>query len=121
MQSVEKENTQFEIPEDLIVAIEMSSFERQLPRQGAPVIHKFLMDPDNEDAKQGAENWIMEQQALWPEVDRVVSRLQEIAPVASLPEWHHQPWWMKLTMPWSNDLSAAVAEADAWCDKRENG
>ena len=110
----------FEVPEDLIEAIEMSSFERQLPRQGSPVIHKFLMDPNNEDAETNAKEWIDGQKALWPKVDKVVMRLHEVAPVNAMPEWHYQPWWIKLTLPWSDGLDDAISEADAWCDKREN-
>jgi hypothetical protein len=78
--------TTFEIPEDLIDAIEMSSFERQLPRQGSPLIHKFLMDPDNDNAETDAKEWIGMQQLLWPNVDRVVARLHKVAPVDALPE-----------------------------------
>ena len=120
MTTTNENRTTFEIPEDLINAIEMSSFERQLPRQGSPIIHKFLMDPDNDNTETDAKEWIEMQQLLWPNVDRVVARLHKVAPVDALPEWHHQPWWMKLTLPWSDGLGAAINEADAWCDKRED-
>ena len=120
MTTTNENRTTFEIPEDLINAIEMSSFERQLPRQGSPLIHKFLMDPDNDNAETDAKEWIGMQQLLWPNVDRVVARLHKVAPVDALPEWHHQPWWMMLTLPWSDELGQAIRDADSWCDKREN-
>jgi len=121
MPSTKEDNSKLEIPSDLIEAIEMSSFERQLPRQGCSEIHKFLMDPNNENAEERANKWIENQKALWPEVDRVVMRLHEVAPVdTALPKWHHQPWWMMLTLPWSDGLDQAIRDADSWCDKREN-
>ena len=120
MPTSENDLKSFDVPEDLIEAIEMGSFERLIPRQGSPVIHKFLMNPDDEVAGEAATEWIEQQKAFWPEVDRVVHRLHEVAPVDALPEWHHQPWWMMLTLPWSDELGQAIRDADSWCDKREN-
>ena len=120
MSTPENDLKHLEIPEDLIEAIEMGSFERQIPRQGSPVIHKFLINPDDEIAGEAATEWIDNQKTFWPEVDRVVQRLHEVAPVDALPEWHHQPWWMMLTLPWSDGLGQAIRDADSWCDKREN-
>jgi len=120
MPTSENDLKSFDVPEDLIEAIEMGSFERLIPRQGSPVIHKFLMNPDDEVAGEAATKWIEQQKAFWPEVDRVVHRLHEVAPVDALPEWHHQPWWMMLTLPWSDELGQAIRDADSWCDKREN-
>jgi hypothetical protein len=120
MPTSENDLKNFEIPEDLIEAIEMGSFERFMPRQGSPLIHKFLMDPEDEVAGKVATEWIEQQKKLWPEVDRVVIRLHEVAPVEDMPEWHHQPWWMTLTLPWSDGLKEAIRDADSWCDKREN-
>jgi hypothetical protein len=116
-------NTKFEIPSDLIEAIEMSSFERQLPKQGCTAIHRFLIDPENKTAENDASEWIENQKGLWPEVDRVVRRLHEVAPMYGgmlFPEWHHQPWWVMLGLPWSNDLKEAIRGADLWCDKHED-
>ena len=120
MPTSENDLKHFEVPEDLVEAIEMGSFERLIPRQGSPVIHKFLMNPDDEVAEEAATEWIEQQKALWPEVDRVVMRLHEVAPVDAMPEWHHQSWWMMLTLPWSDGLDQAIRDADSWCDKREN-
>ena len=78
------------------------------------------MNPDDEVAGKAATEWIEQQKAFWPEVDRVVMRLHEAAPVDATPEWHHQPWWMMLTLPWSDGLGQAIRDADSWCDKREN-
>ena len=113
----------FEVPEDLVQAIELSSLERNLPRQGSSEIHKFLMDPDDEAAAKAAEEWVESQRGVWPEVDRVVRRLHEVAPVDGtmpFPEWHHQPWWTQLCMAWSDKLDEAVKNADMWCDNKEN-
>jgi hypothetical protein len=114
----------FEVPEDLIQAIELSSFERNLPRQGAPQIHKFLMSAADDDAATAAEEWIENQRLVWPKVDEVVRRLHEVAPMGDkmpFPEWHHQPWWQQLCMPWSDKLDEAVQDANKWCDNRKNG
>ncbi len=122
MTKTKEDSEKFEIPEDLIEAIEVSSFERQLPRQGSPVIHKFLMNPEDENALKMAKEWIDAQKAIWPKVDDVVRRLHKIAPLNGepYPEWHHQPWWGKLCMAWSDDLEQAIKEASVWCDKKEN-
>ena len=120
MPTSENDLKSFDVPEDLIEAIEMGSFERLIPRQGSPVIHKFLMNPDDEVAGEAAAEWVEQQKALWSEVDRVVMRLHEVAPVDAMPEWHHQSWWMMLTLPWSDGLDQAIRDADSWCDKREN-
>ena len=120
MPTSENDLKSFDVPEDLIEAIEMGSFERLIPRQGSPVIHKFLMNPDDEVAGEAATKWIEQQKAFWPEVDRVVHRLHEVAPVDALPEWHHQPWWMMLPLPWSDELGAAIRDAASGCAKREN-
>ena len=122
MPVTKKDSEKFEIPEDLISAIEMSSFERQLPRQGSSAIHKFLMNPEDEVAMSNAKEWIETQKAIWPKVDEVVRRLHKVSPLSgqSFPEWHHQPWWTQLCMAWSDDLAAAVDAADKWCDRKEN-
>lgn len=120
MSTSENDLKSFEVPEDLIEAIEMGSFERLIPRQGSPIIHKFLMDPDDEVAGGAAMEWVEQQKALWPKVDQVVMRLHEVAPVDAMPEWHHQSWWMTLTLPWSDGLDEAIRDANSWCNKREN-
>lgn len=112
--------TKFEIPEDLIGAIEMSSFERQLPKQGCPAIHRFLMDPENEDHEKAASDWIENQKGIWPEVDRVVYRLHMVTPdKGDLAPWLREPWWIMLGLPWSTDLEEAIKSADAWCDRHQ--
>jgi hypothetical protein len=122
MSSTKEDNSKLEIPSDLIEAIEMSSFERQLPRQGCTAIHKFLMDPNNEDAEDQANKWIENQKTLWPEVDRVVYRLQMIGVSAKddLAPWLREAWWMQLNLPWSDNLGAAIELADVWCDLRDD-
>lgn len=121
MSNTKEDNNKLEIPSDLIEAIEMSSFERQLPRQGCKAIHRFLIDPDNEDAKKQANEWIENQKGLWPEVDRVVYRLHHITPGKNNhAPWLREPWWMQLTLPWSDDLETAIKSADAWCDSHDD-
>lgn len=121
MTSTKEDNSKLEIPPDLIEAIELSSFERQLPRQGCSAIHKFLIDPDNKDAEEQANKWIENQKGLWPEVDRVVYRLHMVTPDKSdLAPWLREEWWMQLTLPWSDNLEAAIKSADAWCDSRDD-
>jgi cyclopropane fatty-acyl-phospholipid synthase-like methyltransferase len=109
-----------EIPEDLVEAIEMSTFERLLPTQGTKAIHRFLIDPKDSKAKKESTKWIETQKGLWPEVDRVVVRLHETAPVKIHPEWARESWWMTLCMPWSQDLEAAIKDADIWCDRQND-
>lgn len=122
MPDTKEDNSKLEIPSDLIEAIEMSSFERQLPRQGCTAIHKFLIDPNNEDAEERANEWIENQKGLWPEVDRVVYRLHSLGVPEenNRPPWLREPWWMRLTLPWSDDLEASIKSADAWCDSRDD-
>jgi hypothetical protein len=121
MPSTKEDNSKLEIPNDLIEAIEMSSFERQLPRQGCGAIHKFLIDPENEEAEKQANDWIENQKGLWPEVDRVVHRLHMVAPAESdFAPWLREGWWMQLTLPWSDDLKVAIESADAWCDSHDD-
>lgn len=112
--------TMFEVPEDLIEAIEMSSFERLLPTQGVKAVHRVLIDPKDSKAEKESDAWIETQKGIWPEVDRVVARLHEVAPVNIHPEWVREPWWMTLCLPWSQDLQEAIDKADAWCEGRVN-
>ena len=44
--------TTFSIPEDLVQAIEISSFERQLPKQGSSCVHRYLMKSDDQELQQ---------------------------------------------------------------------
>ena len=106
------------IPEDLIEAIEMSTFERLLPTQGIKAVHRVLIDPEDSKAEKESKEWIETQKGLWPDVDRVVIRLHEVAPVQVHPEWGRESWWMTLCMPWSQNLQEAIDNADSWCDRR---
>ena len=109
----------FEIPEDLVNAIEMASFERQLPKQGSRDVMRYLMDPTDEAAAAKAKKWIESQKTIWQEVDHVVRRMHEVSPLNGLtPEWSHHEWWLILCMPWSEHLTQAVRDANAWCDKQ---
>ncbi len=110
--------TKLEIPEDLIEAIELSSFERQLPEQGIKAIHRFLIDSSDEKAAKESEEWIEKQKALWQKVDEAVIRCHEVAPVVSVPEWLSEEWWITLCLPWSEQLEEAIKSAHAWCDKK---
>ena len=114
---VQVAETAFEIPEDLIEAIEMVSFERQLPKQGNRDVLRYLLDPKDEDTAKKAEEWVENQKAVWQEVDRVVRRLHQVAPVNDLtPDWTQQEWWLILCMPWSEQLGEAVRSAERWWD-----
>ena len=111
----------FEVPEDLVTAIEMVSFERQLPKQGNRDVLRHLVDPTDEDTAKKVEQWIEDQKRVWQDVDRVVLRLHEVAPVTELtPNWAQQEWWLVLGMPWSEQLAEAVKSADQWCDRQED-
>jgi hypothetical protein len=112
-------NTMFEIPEDLVKAIEMSSFERQLPKQGSRDVMRFLMDPKDPMAAKKAKKWIEDQKGVWQEVDDVVRRLHTVSPLdGPTPAWSHHEWWLVLCMPWSQELAQAVRDANGWCDKQ---
>lgn len=107
--------TAFSIPEDLIQAIQISSFERQLPKQGDPCVHRYLMDSSNETLQKPVEEWIEYQKSLWPKVDEVVGRLHSTNNDSDHP-WVYTSWWMSLCMPWSSDLNEAIRSAEEWCD-----
>jgi hypothetical protein len=108
--------TTFSIPEDLIQAIEISSFERQLPKQGDSCVHRYLMKSDDQKLQQEVEDWIENQKGLWPEVDVVIIRLHEtVGPDEDFP-WIYADWWMSLCMPWSSNLEVAIQSAHQWCD-----
>lgn len=109
--------TTFSIPEDLIQAIEICSFERQLPKQGGRCIHRYLMDPNDKELQKEVQEWIEVQQGLWPEVDAAVIRLH----TTGSNDRHEHPWvftdwWMALCMPWSSNLNEAIQSANQWCD-----
>lgn len=108
-----------EIPEDLIEAIEISSFERQLPKQGTKAIHRFLIDSSDEKAAKESEKWIEKQKSLWQKVDEVVIRCHKVSPVENIPEWLKEEWWITLCMPWSENLEDAIKSAHIWCDKKD--
>ena len=112
-----------EIPEDLVEAIEMSSLERMLPKQGNREVIRYLTDQNHKEAAKSAEEWIESQKALWPKVDEVVIRLHEVAPMEETdlaPAWTGEEWWVALCLPWSDKLEEAVQSAHVWCDRREN-
>jgi hypothetical protein len=116
---VQVAETTFEIPEDLVKAIEMGSFERQLPKQGDRDVMRYLMDPTDGAAAEKAKKWIEGQKGVWQEVDDVVRRLHQVSPLnGPTPAWSHHEWWLVLCMPWSQDLTQAVRDANAWCDKQ---
>lgn len=109
--------TTFSIPEDLIQAIEIGSFERQLPKQGGRCIHRYLMDPDDKELQKEVQEWIEVQQGLWPEVDATVMRLHTIGSNDRHEHpWVFADWWMTLCMPWSSNLNEAIQSANQWCD-----
>lgn len=110
--------TTFSIPEDLIQAIEISSFERQLPKQGSSCVHRYLMKPDDKELQQEVEDWIENQKGLWPKVDEVTIRLHNTVVPDGKNEfpWIYTDWWMSLCMPWSSNLEEAIQSADQWCD-----
>ena len=70
-------DTEFKIPEDLVEAIEMSSLERMLPKQGNREVIRYLTDTKDKEAAKSAEKWVESQKAVWPKVDEVVIRLQK--------------------------------------------
>ena len=110
--------TTFSIPEDLMQAIEICSFERQLPKQGGRCIHRYLMDPDDKELQQEVQEWIETQKGLWPEVDAVVVKLHDTVSPSDKHEypWIFSDWWMVLCMPWSTELNEAIKSAHQWCD-----
>ncbi len=115
--------TKLEIPEDLVAAIEMSSLERFLPKQGNRDVIKYLIDVKDEKAALLAKKWIENQKGVWPKVDEVVIRLHKVAPMSEndlAPAWTGEDWWVTLCMPWSDELEEAVGSAHVWCDRREN-
>lgn len=109
--------TTFSIPEDLVQAIEISSFERQLPKQGDSCVHRYLMTPDDKELQQKVEDWIEIQKGLWPKVDEVIIKLHETVDIHSEEfPWIYTDWWMSLCMPWSSNLEVAIQSAHQWCD-----
>lgn len=115
--------TKLEIPEDLVAAIEMSSLERFLPKQGNRDVIRYLTDTEDKQAAVVAERWIENQKGVWPKVDEVVIRLHEVSPMNEgdlAPAWTGEDWWVILCMPWSDQLEEAVKSAHVWCDRREN-
>jgi hypothetical protein len=111
--------TTFSIPEDLIQAIEIGSFERQLPKQGDSCVHRCLMDPEDKELQQEVEEWIEAQKGLWAEVNKVIIRLHDTAGSAEDGRdypWVFADWWMVLCMPWSSNLNEAIQSANQWCD-----
>tara|TARA_Y100001956_G_C4090159_1_gene172589 strand:+ start:508 stop:879 length:372 start_codon:yes stop_codon:yes gene_type:complete len=116
-------DTEFKIPEDLVEAIEMSSLERMLPKQGNREVIRYLTDTKDKEAAKSAEKWVESQKAVWPKVDEVVIRLHKVAPMQEedlAPAWTGEEWWIALCMPWSDNLEEAVKSAHVWCDRREN-
>jgi hypothetical protein len=112
----------FSIPEDLIQAIQISSFERQLPKQGDSCVHRYLIDSSNETLQKPVEEWIEYQKSLWPKVDKIVRRLHSADDFkdGSDHPWVYTSWWMSLCMPWSSDLSEAIRSAEEWCDAQSS-
>ena len=108
--------TTFSIPEDLVQAIEISSFERQLPKQGSSCVHRYLMKSDDQELQQEVEDWIENQKGLWPKVDEVIIRLHETVGSDKDFPWIYADWWMSLCMPWSSNLEVAIQSAHQWCD-----
>ena len=51
-------DTEFKIPEDLVEAIEMSSLERMLPKQGNREVIRYLTDTKDKEAAKLAEEWV---------------------------------------------------------------
>ena len=51
-------DTEFKIPEDLVEAIEMSSLERMLPKQGNREVIRYLTDTKDKEAAKSAEKWV---------------------------------------------------------------
>lgn len=67
---------------------------------------------EKEDERLG--EWILEQQALWIEVEELSKQLPVVHDREDIPAWRAESWGMAITSKWGAGLSGAVELAREW-------